>query len=1331
MKRKIILALFCGVVSCLFLCSAHCSAHYYSDHTSAGCTKGIEYDKGDPTKNKAIVDACDRWNAPSGAMWINGSGPGVYDVSEGATVIDTGDSSKTVDLYLQGALVFFDNANGTYGDKVISTYNLSLCNDKSGCNDDGKNHVDYITNPAEGITVGSLNRGWMPNADWNWTDNWAKEKIKLTVNLSKFKDGATPGTSIVNDDGAKCFPYSRTIFISRYPSIDGGLNKGLDGMRVIDSSTITINFCEDPLSTYTGTTEIWDGSSKKNNNYKIANIGANSKDIKFVHYIKRDDKGPDGEDAEPYYVNSSDKEKGKGASNEVQSMDFGKNDELKVHEATITTELAPGQTQTIFQTLHYAARSNDTSPNTVPDGTCTLYGSSGIGGRYCVQLSRATASFSGNVAAKIKDGNKDAIDAPADSHSRATTITSDDGSFTIQFKDNIKRESDQAGGTAATSWSANITADSSTVANSNRSGTTIDLETGHNQDVLTYADYSYSGTLKYGETKTICNNLSYAAVVSYTGNTSGNASKCVKVYREKAKCKLDASYQYGISDGRNIGRIGVVNSTIAGGDSFSFTDYDPSNFTANNSYTKSVDIWARPGDSIRFRYESCAGAAYAVFNTSTLDNATNKSVYTATGASSISGRSGYLFGASVPTVTSASPLKYSDTRTWDSSTATSGFLHDKNSVEKTFQSPSNINISSYDRDTYNQKTYKCKNLPHGPTYSSAGQHYQIAGSSTEDGCYAAAKTGAASDVGSTITQSFTWNDLNITGGVVSGVAHDHTAKANVRIPYNYILQPYAKRSVGVSGNVVYGGSSFKVNAGVFVQPRTNTSISDNDSENKYATITKPTKVKIERYFTTIDSSGNIGSTETDLTTISTHTNITFNNNGDHNGLTSGNGDAFPSSGISVYVPDDRPVGSVVCVKYSVWPRDSHNNLAITSGAGLNDIALKSTAEVSGSDGAEWATARACYTVAKRPTTSFEGSNVLAAGNRGFITSRYTRAVSSSSAKNFFGSWSEYALIGKDDVSGTRGTASGATFGYRINSADVTINQARANDVSDVANIGNADSACVFGSQTFSNDDCNSPNIGAIGAQISGATESAKNYTSSIKSRYITNTPTHTVTVGVLGNCNSISSPGDARCVTDAFGTKYAHISSNNHLLASSGSDGILYNKIEGNAYSSSALVAPEQTTVYYVTGTLIIDGDILSANSDQEYNNTKAIKQNIIIAKNVLIMPNVRKIDALIVADNEVDTCAYTTANNLYEDKRTNMANLSSDVCNEQLIFEAPVLTKTIKLNRTFGADSGTNAIKRAEIFNFNMANYLWSYAQSAKYNEASTTNLKELPPRY
>ena len=1322
MKRKILFAIFCGVASSLFLCSTDSFAQSYSPHSTQGCISGIKHSDGDPTKNEAIVSACERWYAPSGSMWINGSEEGVYDVSEGTTVLDTDDDAKTVTLYLQGALVFFDNSNSTYGGHTISTWGLSLC--ESWCNADDENHVDYITSPKKGHSVGSLNRGYMPNKDWNWTDDWAEEKLELKVNLKKFKNSATKGSAITNADGTQCVPYSDTVYISRYPSTDGGRSIGGGGSQAVDASTITINFCEDPVSTYTGTTEIYDGSAKKNNNYKVDNIGANSKDIKFIHYITRDNKGPAGNDDEPYFVNSDPSANRLGAANDLKSSSFAKGQTKKVHETTITTTLAPGQTKKIFQTLHYAGKSNDTSPNTVPNGKCTLYGGE-IKGRYCVQLSRAVAKFTGTVTAKIKDGSKDPVDAPSNSATRATTITSSDGSFTIQFNDNIKRGPDDAGGTARTPWSANITVGGTADSSKNKSGHTNYLTVGQSQDVLTYSNYSYSGTLRYGETKIICNNLNYSAVVSAGGDTPGSASKCVKVYREKAKCKLDQAYRYGISDGRNIGRIGVVNSTISGGDSYDYTDYAPSGFTASNSYTKSVSVWARPGDSIRYSYEACAGAAYAVYNTSTLNNTTYKSVYTAAGASSISTRNGYLFGATVPNKTSSSPLTYSNSRTWDSSSASSGFLH-HNTVESDFLSPSDTNVSGYTRDTYNQKTYKCKELPNGPAYPTTGQHYQIAGTSTTDGCNAATKTGAASDVGTTITQSFTWNDLNIVSGAVSGATRNHIAKAKVHIPYNYILRPYAKRNVDTNQNVVYSGSSFKVDTGVFVQPRTNTSISDSSSENKYATITKPTRVKIERYYTSYDASGNISSTETDLTLISNQTGLTFNNNGNHNGLTSGNGDTYPSTGVSVSVPDDRPVGSLVCLKFSVWPRDSHNNLSLTSGAGNKNVALTSAAEVSGGTAASWGIARACYTVAKRPTVSFEGSNALAAGSSGFTTSRYTRLKDS--AKNYFGSWSEYALIGNNSVSGTHGTASGATFGYRVGSTDVTINQTRENDVTNIANDINSSSACVFGSQAFSNSACNSS---SLGAQISSATSMAKNYANNIKSRFTADTPNRSINADGLSGCSSITSPGNARCVTDSDGTKFAHIKAGNGLLATSGSDGILYNRIEGNAYASSMPVASEQTTVYYVTKTLVIDSDVLTASSDQEYTNAKAIKQNIIIAKNVLIMPRVRKIDALIVAENELDTCAYTSYGNLNNDNRTSLSRLSSDVCSGQLVFEAPVLAKKVLLHRTHGADNGNKAVQRAEIFNFNMANYLWGYSQAAKYSEANTTNIRELPPRY
>ena len=86
---------------------------------------------------------------------------------------------------------------------------------------------------------------------------------------------------------------------------------------------------------------------------------------------------------------------------------------------------------------------------------------------------------------------------------------------------------------------------------------------------------------------------------------------------------------------------------------------------------------------------------------------------------------------------------------------------------------------------------------------------------------------------------------------------------------------------------------------------------------------------------------------------------------------------------------------------------------------------------------------------------------------------------------------------------------------------------------------------------------------------------------------------------------------------------------------------------------------------------------------------------------------------------------------NLKNGVRTRLNSLSSQVCNNELIFEAPVITSAIKLHRTYGADEENNAIRRAEVFNFNMANYLWSYSQSAKYNQANTTNIRELPPRY
>lgn len=1130
--------------------------------------------------------------------------------------------------------------------------------------------------------------------------------------------------------------YSKSTWTTPLEWDNGGSESGLAGF-CLDTTILKGTHFDGKTEAYNNTTLIPNGGSVK--------VRANSTDkIKFKHYLSRRNDGPSGNKNAKYNINArlNDDKVNQTTKSLAKNSGWQLVRDRTIDKADKIT-LTPGQEKIRWQTLHYTDTDKATTPNTVPNTRCTISGYE-ANGRYCIKVWRPVANFSGSVAAKIQDGNEVAIDAPNNSHTHATTIRSANGSFTIKFQHTIKRESDDAGGTASTPWSTKITVNSATQDSKNASGNSRALEVGQSQNVKTFDGYTYTGTLRYGETKTICSTLTYAKVVNAkNGNTNDTKSKCVKVYREKAKCAIDQSYRYGVHDGRNIGRIGVVNRTIAGSDSFQFTNYVPSTFTAANGYTNTVNVWARPGDSIRFRYEACAGASYAVYNTSTLNNNTYKTLYTAAGSSSISGRTGYLFGSSVPTTTSTSPLKYSDSRTWNSYSATSGFLFNNGingNAELTAQSPSNASTNAYNVNSYNRQTYKCVDLPNGPTFTDSNTanndvHYQIAGRNNTSNCNASSKTtNGGNDVGSTITQSLSWNNLNIVNGVVSGTTRTFKGRARVHVPYNYILRPYAKRDVTTTRNVVYGGSEFTVKTGVYIQPRTNTSITNDTTKNKYATITKPTRVKIERYFTTFDESGNISSTETGLTTISDTNNVLFNTIGDFMGNTSGNGETYPNStGVSVYVPDDRPVGSLVCLKFSVWPRDSHNNLVLTSGAGNKNVALTSAAEVSGGTAASWATARACYTVAKRPTASFEGSNALSAGPNGFTTSRYTRMASPGSTKYYFGTWSEYALIGQNNIASTHGTASGATFGYKVGATDVAINSTRDNnDPSKTATALNASDSCVLASQMFTNNHACS-DTGLLGARITSASNMAKNFATTIKGRYTADTPTKTINVDGLGACNIVTAPGSAKCVKIDNGTKYARINSTNGVIATTAIGDTLHNRINGNAYIDSVLVAPKQTTVYEVNGTLVIGANILTANSgtDPSYTNASGIKQNIIFADNVLIMPNVTKIDALIVSDGLVDTCAYKDISKWKTNTVITMSNLNSETCNHQLVFEAPVITKSINLHRTYGATTGTSSILRAEIFNFNMANYLWDYSQSSKYSEANTTNLRELPPRY
>ena len=974
-------------------------------------------------------------------------------------------------------------------------------------------------------------------------------------------------------------------------------------------------------------------------------------------------------------------------------------------------------------------------------------------------------------------------------------VTTSNGSFSIQFSGNIKRvltgndPNKDAGGTVATEFatfqSIGNTSSSNMVANTRNPGgsgttSTSALSVNGTHNIFTNKNV-YNGTLKYGETRIICGVVHYRNVIDQRlsgGYSSTSAHKCVKVYRDPKPCDINTGVKFGIHNGENLGRIGAVNYSVSGNDNFSYTSNDAASYLNASDHTQRVTVWARPGDSIKFEHGGCAGAQYAINNNSSLTNVTtynstgNLRQYTSPTQIATVNANDYLFGEKLSAKSQNSPLKYSSSKTWSSTDTGSTFLVGDN-VELNEQSPSNTTNSTYARDTYNDKSYSCLTLNENAPFRS--NHYQIAGvkSTNNTSCHAYSKTTVASDVGHIITQRLNWNYLKVVNDSLSSSGENTklTAEANVMVPYNYNAQPYIS---GPSTNVVYRGSSMGVNLKVFVTPRKNGAFGTGDTEqakalNTYATITKPTTVTAEYYY----RSRNNFDSKFNQTTISgayyhdrLNQNGAFNGNADDSSSLANGGSTVGS--FSIPVPDGLEIGDKVCVSLTVSPADSHNAFQALSvnGAGSNNAALMET-------GTSSKTAEFCRTVAKLPTMSVEGSNAFA-GNTdpngsGFNTSRFSKKFDDSGVSYMFGSWSEYGVYGKVAVTDNHGFASGATFGYQTgNNGNIAINQTRSNS-GEVAKSGSAHSStCVYSTQTFVNANCNSNDVGKAGI----GENAARQFRERIEDRFTSGSSpwireseygNDCVTDNFYHTHKCISAKGD---YADGAYHKYADydVYMNNNKDENGeyirDENGMIHVRIDGDAYFGSATSSNSTkldmvmnhnfwsdtktfnwTYVYEIGGTFVLDGDIKVGDIRDGGNNYRDdptmqrlgnVRVPIISVDKLHLTNRVTRIDAIILA-NEIDTCAYNSYADFVSGNRikADRSNLSADVCNNTVEFRAPVYTKKLILNRTAGSESGNNTIQRAEIFDMNMATYLWSYNQMSRYSQAVTVEQKELPSRY
>ncbi|MBO4855727.1 hypothetical protein J5500_05000, partial [Candidatus Saccharibacteria bacterium] len=849
---------------------------------------------------------------------------------------------------------------------------------------------------------------------------------------------------------------------------------------------------------YTGHTLIYKGNSTASGNLltssknlssypnnRSVKVQANSQSLTFHHEIYRNTQGPTNDNEEYYVEAATGNGPARGSSSSHRSYTSTKDRTQTVYTKDdpsgngFSVGLTPGQEKVIRQTLYYQLSNINSGLLNYVDMECTLTSPS-TGGSACVKLWRPVAKFTGSVTAGVSVENNNTFLTPNTNQDAGDEIIESNGNFKVRFGASITRkansgtDADEAGGTASTKWhiirtsnGSNLT--SSRIPSGTGDNTTSALGNGNTDNVVEVNnnsnDYVYTGRLKYGEVRTICAVLSFDKIVSAKdGNTPDTVEKCVKVWRKPKKCDLNTAsetYEFGVYTGRNLGRIGVVNRTYSGNDNYVYTNNSPSSFVrsgnTNNYYTPAVSVWARPGDSIRFVQESCAGGAYAV-NNSSLSNTTYKTTYTSTGSlgdgkTSDNSSTGYLFGNSFANATQSNPLKYPSSVSWDNGgTETDNFPYKEN-VEFKYSSPSGNNSTpsgytngAYSDSPHNQSSYSCVNLENGASFVS--NHYQIAGQATasDAGCHAYSRTAVASDVGHTITQSLSWNDVNIIKSVDQNTStHKHIAKASVKIPYNYTLQPVI--SSDAESNVAYLGTSITFDVDIITSPRKNNSFGSNESMNTYATISKPTNVTVKTYFV-------INGHETTKTSLASSSGIHFNNTGNLEGTKNMNtpyasgGHNYSSN--SVYIDESKyyssgggyfgggsktylDVGDKVCAEVTVTPADSHdiysaaNPTAAVTGAsnGLTgsykdeSIALKET-------GSSSIMRTSCYTIAKKPTMSVEASNTFSGGTNGFVTSRYTKRFTAGGTDYLFGSWSEYGVYGNVKTAGSRGIASGAT-----------------------------------------------------------------------------------------------------------------------------------------------------------------------------------------------------------------------------------------------------------------------------------------------------------------
>lgn len=819
---------------------------------------------------------------------------------------------------------------------------------------------------------------------------------------------------------------------------------------------------------------------------------------------------------------------------------------------------------------------------------------------------------------------------------------------------------------------------------------------------------SAGGSYEYTDTFTVnvypeqeiylCQYLSFKSELQGSQYTAtGSAGKrCFKITRTHISCMDD---DFGIKNAKNYLKMDIYKNGTSATSAKSTGRLDSGNTT--------IYVWARPEDTVRYKYTLCAAADLASqfnYNTSTKYTiSTNKS--------------GYLFGTTLSTAAN----NYAETSTVVGQTNTTAGVGPFKSGD-VYLYQTNIYSPS---DSANE-LYKCySNNFRDDFYQIAGIYPAVKGDSCKSDDY-----GFEGDVGHIFSQTATWTDLwYSSGNVVSGHSGgDATATGQVRVPYNY----KTTISTTAAGGRIILGHSIKFNVNVDIKARKNTQV-DNQT---YSTYTKPSKVQVlkitigpdevtndeakdfndainENEFKLADTSGDnfitqlraaIGAKNSkfggfNITSAGTVSNKVYQSDSSN--------EVF--SNISLEIPDsteELKVGSKVCYVAGIWPSDSHD-------AGNADINSEDQSKALTTDGYHWHMSSAsCFTVAKRPSMAILNADAYAPGGILGITNE--RKYKGTDSKMIFGSWDEYGLVAGIQSNSSEGEIIGVASGASLYGG--------VKPYSDVVN-----KVCFFSGLTFTNDKCDKENLGKLPVDSTTAS-----YPGRIADQMIARYTSRNDPDAKLSGGSTINSIG--KCVSDGNGGFVPEGNGNYKCL----SNGARYVHVTGDAEFTANFCLKSgsggysNTMVYDADGTMYINGDIIYGQVDEvttrraggcyesTYSSMAEVPQVIVIAKKIVIRENVTHLDAWLIAD-EISTC--------------DNANPGAGNCNKTLTVNGPVITKKLNLLRTAGGDGVVNGFstngKPAEVFYLGPETYLWSYSQATRFSQATTTYQRELAPRY